>query len=531
MLNVKTKATCEFGRAHQALARQSPLLLSCTILPSREMGKVGIGPAVCLGTVICTIWAWTGLLNPWFCPHSQVLVCAPSNIAVDQLTEKIHKTGLKVWNDTNWAKRHMSAINCCVICTKFYWRSWRILGQAFSLPRSNPFGISGGPNLLADSVRVRELNLNVIWQGKLAQFLRESQRLYSWSNMKYVQYTQGNVATRSPENKIRNMAEADRRAAKCSIDIFRQPAKVLAFTNDRNAEQCFPQGDGFNPAGANPHVQPDQIRCHTGSWTCRMPRRWCAWQPRAARRSTLRSASWHCTTRCATWTACQSCRNCSSSRTSWASCPLRTRSATARSRGTASGNSCRWVYSEQALDKGPVKRTRAWQQVSAASKQLTTGKCRDNDLNGRDLEVPCNARSGFGRIRCLTLSGFLPCSMLTSSAPRVSVLGIRACPSSVSGQSWLTSRRSPRNQSAWCPLCWAASRRVPAVLIQTSRHSSPPIQSWQSQRPIKLPILKSQCSMNLYTSSNRSLLVRMCFRGTVYSIDCPFAVLNTCRIV
>jgi regulator of nonsense transcripts 1 len=27
---------------------------------------------------------------------SQVLVCAPSNIAVDQLTEKIHKTGLKV---------------------------------------------------------------------------------------------------------------------------------------------------------------------------------------------------------------------------------------------------------------------------------------------------------------------------------------------------------------------------------------------------------------------------------------------------
>ncbi len=30
--------------------------------------------------------------------HGQVLVCAPSNIAVDQLTEKIHRTGLKV----NW---------------------------------------------------------------------------------------------------------------------------------------------------------------------------------------------------------------------------------------------------------------------------------------------------------------------------------------------------------------------------------------------------------------------------------------------
>lgn len=29
-------------------------------------------------------------------PYSQVLVCAPSNIAVDQLTEKIHRTGLKV---------------------------------------------------------------------------------------------------------------------------------------------------------------------------------------------------------------------------------------------------------------------------------------------------------------------------------------------------------------------------------------------------------------------------------------------------
>lgn len=27
---------------------------------------------------------------------SQVLVCAPSNVAVDQLTEKIHLTGLKV---------------------------------------------------------------------------------------------------------------------------------------------------------------------------------------------------------------------------------------------------------------------------------------------------------------------------------------------------------------------------------------------------------------------------------------------------
>ena len=28
--------------------------------------------------------------------HGQVLVCAPSNVAVDQLTERIHLTGLKV---------------------------------------------------------------------------------------------------------------------------------------------------------------------------------------------------------------------------------------------------------------------------------------------------------------------------------------------------------------------------------------------------------------------------------------------------
>ena len=29
-------------------------------------------------------------------PGSQILVCAPSNVAVDQLTEKIYRTGLKV---------------------------------------------------------------------------------------------------------------------------------------------------------------------------------------------------------------------------------------------------------------------------------------------------------------------------------------------------------------------------------------------------------------------------------------------------
>lgn len=37
----------------------------------------------------------SNVIHPLF-SYSQVLVCAPSNIAVDQLTEKIHRTGLKV---------------------------------------------------------------------------------------------------------------------------------------------------------------------------------------------------------------------------------------------------------------------------------------------------------------------------------------------------------------------------------------------------------------------------------------------------
>ena len=37
--------------------------------------------------------------RPW--PFQQVLVCAPSNIAVDQLAEKLHKTGLKAGISTD----------------------------------------------------------------------------------------------------------------------------------------------------------------------------------------------------------------------------------------------------------------------------------------------------------------------------------------------------------------------------------------------------------------------------------------------
>lgn len=45
------------------------------------------------GGFACSALAWLYLPIPLCRP---VLVCAPSNIAVDQLTEKIHQTGLKV---------------------------------------------------------------------------------------------------------------------------------------------------------------------------------------------------------------------------------------------------------------------------------------------------------------------------------------------------------------------------------------------------------------------------------------------------
>ena len=45
----------------------------------------------------------------------QVLVCAPSNIAVDQLTEKIHRTGLKViYNSLLHMHTSITCIHTCV---------------------------------------------------------------------------------------------------------------------------------------------------------------------------------------------------------------------------------------------------------------------------------------------------------------------------------------------------------------------------------------------------------------------------------
>ena len=48
--------------------------------------------------LIMTVYAhlWYVKQHSDICLSSPVLVCAPSNIAVDQLTEKIHQTGLKV---------------------------------------------------------------------------------------------------------------------------------------------------------------------------------------------------------------------------------------------------------------------------------------------------------------------------------------------------------------------------------------------------------------------------------------------------
>lgn len=50
-------------------------------------GPPGTGKTVTSATIVYQLVKQTG---------GSVLVCAPSNTAVDQLTEKIHKTGLKV---------------------------------------------------------------------------------------------------------------------------------------------------------------------------------------------------------------------------------------------------------------------------------------------------------------------------------------------------------------------------------------------------------------------------------------------------
>jgi regulator of nonsense transcripts 1 len=89
----------------QALKTQMPKKMSAPNLPELNMSQVfavrnvlqkplsliqgppGTGKTVTSATIVYHL----AKMNP-----GQVLVCAPSNVAVDQLTEKIHKTGLKV---------------------------------------------------------------------------------------------------------------------------------------------------------------------------------------------------------------------------------------------------------------------------------------------------------------------------------------------------------------------------------------------------------------------------------------------------
>lgn len=62
-----------------------------------------------------------GAKSPSWCPGlarqldrllpSQVLVCAPSNIAVDQLAEKLHKTGLKAGTSKRGSQRNIGLLN------------------------------------------------------------------------------------------------------------------------------------------------------------------------------------------------------------------------------------------------------------------------------------------------------------------------------------------------------------------------------------------------------------------------------------
>jgi regulator of nonsense transcripts 1 len=53
-----------------------------------NLGPPGTGKTVTSATIVYHLVKSSEM--------GQVLVCAPSNIAVDQLTEKIHRTGLKV---------------------------------------------------------------------------------------------------------------------------------------------------------------------------------------------------------------------------------------------------------------------------------------------------------------------------------------------------------------------------------------------------------------------------------------------------
>ncbi len=57
-------------------------------LPDLNQGPPGTGKTVTSAAIVYNLAR--------LYPGQQILVCAPSNVAVDQLTEKIHATGLKL---------------------------------------------------------------------------------------------------------------------------------------------------------------------------------------------------------------------------------------------------------------------------------------------------------------------------------------------------------------------------------------------------------------------------------------------------
>ena len=55
-----------------------------------------VSVSVCVCVCVCVRAHIIINTSPHLYSNQQILVCAPSNTAVDQLTEKIHKTGIKV---------------------------------------------------------------------------------------------------------------------------------------------------------------------------------------------------------------------------------------------------------------------------------------------------------------------------------------------------------------------------------------------------------------------------------------------------
>ena len=120
----------------------------------------------------------------------------------------------------------------------------------------------GPPHTYAEQCQ-RKSTRTLFGKGKLAQFRLESQR-FMWLVKYYLQCTMTRTISRlvllrtEPETWQRPTEELRThrmKIAKCIMNIFRQPAKVLAFTNDRG-QTLFPP---------RILVRPDPIRGGTKS--------------------------------------------------------------------------------------------------------------------------------------------------------------------------------------------------------------------------------------------------------------------------